>query len=365
MLLNDVIKENISKNGGALPFEQFMSLCLYTPGLGYYSGDNEIIGSLGDFITAPELSAHFGYCIANQIAKVYQNSFDVLEFGAGSGKLALDVLTRLQQLSALPDHYYILDLSGTLKARQQALLAAHPALFERCVWLNSLPSKPLKGVVLANEVLDAMPVTLFRVAGNHEIQKAHITENDNIFCCSWQKADANLTDKVRALGELPIGYQSELNESIDPWLSSLADVLQEGLALLIDYGFEASTYYHPDRNTGTLMCHYQHQSHPDPFINIGKQDITAHVDFSHVANAALNAGFEVTAYTNQAAFLITNGIADNSNHDSDLEQLKASQAIKILTMPHEMGELFKVMALTKGLDNISLGFEMFDKRNKL
>ena len=367
-MLIDVIKQAIAKNDGAISFEQFMSLCLYSPGLGYYSGGSAVFGEGGDFITAPEISPLFGKCIANQIADVYQNDFDVLELGAGTGKLALDVLQRLDALNTLPNTYYILEVSGSLKARQQALLMDFPGLFKRCQWLDSWPKTPIKGAVLANEVLDAMPATLFRKAMDETIEKAFVMsdeQQEKPFHCLWQPADNALTTTVNALGPLSIGYQSEINESIPPWLASLSDSLAEGLVLLIDYGFDRATYYHPDRSSGTLMCHYQHKSHPDPFLHLGEQDITAHVDFTAVAEAAYDLGFDISGYTHQAAFLISNGITDDLEALPDEARFKANHAIKMLTMPQEMGELFKVMALTKQCDKPLKGFELIDQRMKL
>lgn len=367
-MLSNVIKEKLIQSNGKIPFEEFMSLCLYTPGLGYYSGNNTVIGEQGDFVTAPEISSLFGDCIANQIADVYQNEYDILEFGAGTGKLALDVLTRLQTLNALPDHYYILEVSGNLRARQQTLLQTKPELFERCVWLDSLLEMPINGVVLANEVLDAMPATLFRIADNAQVEKAFVIEdanNPNSFMCQWQEADEALKKEVKALGPLPVGYQSEINQACGPWLKSIYESLQQGLVLLIDYGFEASTYYHPDRSSGTLMCHHQHKAHPDPFKHLGEQDITVHVDFSKVANDAYDLGFSVAGFSHQAAFLIANGLTEGLQDLSGKEQRLATQAVKTLTMPHEMGELFKVMALTKAIDMPLKGFQMMDRRRVL
>ncbi len=367
-MLIDVIKQAIIKNDGAISFEQFMSLCLYSPGFGYYSGGGAVFGEGGDFITAPEISPLYGKCLANQIADVYQKDFDVLELGAGTGKLALDILQRLDALNALPNTYYILEVSGSLKARQQAFLMDYPALFKRCQWLDSWPKMPIKGAVLANEVLDAMPATLFRKGVDATIEKAFVMvdeQQENTFHCLWQTADKALTKTVNALGPLPVGYQSEINESIAPWLASLSDSLSEGLILLIDYGFDRSTYYHPDRSSGTLMCHYQHKSHPDPFLHLGEQDMTAHVDFTAVAEAAFELGFDISGYTHQAAFLIGNGITNDLDELSEEARFKANHAIKMLTMPQEMGELFKVMALTKQCDAALKGFELIDQRMKL
>ncbi len=368
-MLKDIIKQEIIAHESFLSFERFMNLCLYTPKYGYYSGNNHIFGENGDFITAPEISSLFGASIANQIADVYDNNYDILEFGAGSGKLAIDVLQRLETLNKLPDTYYILEVSGSLKARQQQSLRKYPKLYERCRWLSSLPEKPIKGVVLANEILDAMPVNIFRNAEKDVIEESYIgfdDEKDEFYNFWLPTSNLNLIEAILDIKEpLTVGYQSEVNLSIKPWLKSIYEFLSEGIVLLIDYGFPQSTYYHEDRSSGTLMCHYQHKSHPDPFINLGKQDITAHVDFTAVAEAAFSLGFDINGYTNQAAFLISNGITELVTKDSEIELFKANSAIKMLTMPQEMGELFKVMALTKNLDSSLKGFELSDQRHHL
>lgn len=365
-MLNQIISKTIEANSGQIPFEEFMSLCLYAPEFGYYSGNNFVFGREGDFITAPEISPLFGQCIANQVADVFNSGFDVLEIGAGTGKLALDVLSHLESLNALPNHYYILEVSAGLKARQVETLKQFPILFKRCIWLDAWPEQPIKGAVLANEVLDAMPATLFRTGLDSLVEKGYVGLNDELgFHCIWQKASDSLTNKVNALGNFSENYQSEVNLSIKPWLASLYDSVSEGLVLLIDYGFDSSTYYHPDRSSGTLMCHYQHKSHSNPFLHLGKQDITTHVDFTDVANSAFDLGFDVSGYTNQAAFLIANGITNNLDKLSEKERFKANHAIKMLTMPQEMGELFKVMALTKKNDTTLKGFELVDYRHRL
>lgn len=382
-MLKDIIKQEIIEHESFLPFKKFMQLCLYTPTYGYYSGNNHIFGKGGDFITAPEISPLFGAAIANQIADVYDNNYDIFEFGAGSGKLALDVLKRLEELNKLPNNYFILEVSGSLKARQQDKLKQHPQLYKRCQWLSALPKKPIKAVVLANEVLDAMPVNIFRKAKKNVIEESYIGFSDKAQNKDIEKSNKNLEDNefynfwlptsnlqlIEAMLDikkpLAIGYQSEINLSIKPWLKSIYDFLSEGLVLLIDYGFPQSTYYHEDRSSGTLMCHYQHKSHPNPFINLGKQDITAHVDFTAVAEAAFNLGFDISGYTSQAAFLISNGITDLIANYSEVELFKANSAIKMLTMPQEMGELFKVIALTKNLDNSLKSFELSDQRHHL
>lgn len=367
MMLTEQIKQQIDKQGGLISFREFMALCLYTPNLGYYTSTNPIFGQDGDFITAPTLSPLFGATIANQIADLFTEQYNILEFGAGNGKLALDVLQRLQALDALPEQYFILELSAHLQVLQQQTLKAYPELYQRCHWLTALPTTPIKGIVLANEVLDAMPVNLFRIGEQQIVEEGFVAFEQDKFICRWLPAE-NLTIKqaLTDIEPLPVGYQSEVNLSIKPWLASISHILQQGLVLLIDYGFAKREYYHPDRHTGTLMCHFQHKAHPDPFIHIGQQDITAHVDFTAVADAAFEEGFSISGYTNQAAFLISNGIVELSQTLVEADRLKANNAIKTLTMPQEMGELFKVMALTKALGETDLkGFSLMDMCHKL
>lgn len=365
-MLEDFLKQEINTSKRAMPFEQFMQHCLYHPQYGYYTTKPAILGQAGDFTTAPEISSLYGASIANQIAAVYQSGYDILEFGAGSGKLALDVLTRLKALGALPEHYYILEVSGQLRAKQQQTLAQDQDIFQRCQWLEALPAQPIKGVVLANEVLDAMPVSLFRIADNQQVQQAVVANQDDSLVCQWQSATAELSQAVKQLGPLANGYQSEVNLNIKPWLSAVYQSLSEGMALLIDYGFTRSEYYHPDRDAGTLMCHHQHKAHPDPFVHLGQQDITAHVDFTAVAEAGHDLGFEIAGFTSQAAFLIANGIAELAQQAMDDKALlAANHAMKLLTMPQEMGELFKVMALTKGELPLLQGFSLMDYSHRL
>lgn len=365
-MLKKLLTQAIQDKGGLLTFERYMTLCLYAPGLGYYSGDNYVFGKEGDFVTAPEISPLFGQCIAKQLSSVFKQPFDILELGAGTGKLAVDILHYLDAIHALPQTYFILEVSAGLKARQRETLAAYPHLLERCEWLNTWPKTPIKGAIIANEVLDAMPATLFRKSINARIEECFVgLDAQGELQPLWQEANPELTEKVKALGSFELGYQSEINLAIKPWLASMYEALSQGMVLLIDYGFDAATYYHPDRNSGTLMCHYQHKSHTDPFIHLGKQDITTHVDFTDVANSAFELGFDVSGYTNQAAFLIANGITELLEKTPEDAYFKTAHAVKMLTMPQEMGELFKVMALTKNCDEGLTGFELADYRSRL
>lgn len=371
--LLSLISQAMVANRGAISFAKYMELALYAPYLGYYSGGLTKFGEAGDFITAPELSPLFGYCIANQCMEILsQTGGDILEFGAGSGKLALDVLSYLANHDALPKNYLIIEPSAELQQRQRHLVATKaPTLLERISWLNQLPEGFI-GVVLANEVLDAMPVHLFEMDEGIIYERGVSLQNEQLI---WHRKiprpDSALAKQVANLqkhhGSQWRHYISEISLMIPAWLKSIGQLLNQGAVLLIDYGFPAHEYYHPQRNTGTLMCHYRHQAHVDPFYFPGLQDITAHVDFTLVAESAVEAGLEILGYTHQAAFLLNSGLLNGLSElaVSDFEQFALAQQVKKLILPHEMGELFKVMALGKNISGELLGFSHQDQRHKL
>ena len=357
----------------ALPFSAFMADLLYAPGLGYYSAGATKLGAAGDFVTAPEISPLFARCLARQCAEVLAaiGGGELLEFGAGRGVMARDLLRELAALDALPSRYLIVEVSADLRQRQQQTLATLPAeLAAKVVWLDALPSR-FSGVVLANEVLDAMPVTLFRKHGDVLSEMAvTVTENGDFRWAelaadeALQRWYAALPDAVTA--DWPDDYLSEFHPLQAGWVQSLGRMLERGLVLLIDYGFPRHEFYHPDRSRGTLMCHYRHHAHADPLLLPGLQDVTAHVDFTAVAEQALSAGLDVLGYSHQAGFLQSLGILDMAMAiDDEQEQILAAQALKKLLMPHEMGELFKVIALGKGLDLTLTGFTLHDMRERL
>jgi len=351
--LTKYIAEQIDIAGGAISFEKFMQLALYAPNLGYYSADLRKFGESGDFITAPELSPLFSQCLAHQCIQLSEYN-NILEFGAGSGEMALGILNELQRLDKLPEHYYIVEISESLKQRQQEKLQSFK---ERVIWLEHLPEQ-FEGIILANEVLDAMPVKRFHIAENGEIQEWFVSlkekENENCFEWTLQPADEILEKAVRNLNQnLPANYSSEINLFLNPWIQSLGEILKKGAILLIDYGFPRREYYHPQRDQGTLMCHYRHYAHGDPLLYIGLQDITAHVDFTAIAEAAQQASLDLIGYTSQGDFLLQGGLLHLMTNFEELpmqERLKVAQQIKQLTLPHEMGELFKVIGLSKNLD---------------
>ena len=372
--LVELIRVEMAAAGGLLSFDRFMDLALYAPGLGYYVGGAPKFGAGGDFVTAPEVSPLFGGCVAIQVAEALTRlgGGDILEFGAGSGTLAVQLLNGLEGLSALPERYLILEPSPDLQTRQRELLADQvPHLAGRCQWLAGLPTK-FRGLVLANEVLDAMPVHRFRIGAAGEPLEVFVTERDGVLTevagavRSPGLAGAIADLQNAGLAQTP-GYSSEINLRLGPWCAALGDCLDAGLVLLIDYGYQASGYYQPDRTMGTLMCHWHHQAHGDPYRHIGLQDIGAHVDFSAVAKAARRVGLEVAGFATQAQFLIGCGIDRllASRTLDGIPELDIAQAAKQLLLPTTMGERFKVLGLARGLTGPWCGFTMRDLQDRL
>lgn len=359
------IRQAIQDAGGSIPFAQFMHMALYEPSLGYYVAGLRKIGKDGDFVTAPEISALFSQCLANQCAQVLHElgGGDVLELGAGSGMMAADILMQLEKLECLPRHYYILDVSPELRDRQfHTLQRKVPHLLARVTWLDSLPAQPLRGVILGNEVLDAMPVELFRIMDGEMFALA-VSANDEGF--AFVTAAHAQPSPYPAL---PDGYTSEYNPALPAWLQSVADCLTAGVVLLIDYGYEAREYYHPERNQGTLICHYQHRVHDNPLVYVGLQDITASVDFTAVADAGLDAGLELYGYTTQAMFLASSGLEQAflaALQARPSQQYALAQQVRLLSLPSEMGDRFKVIALGKDYHSVLMGFQLDDRRYRL
>ena len=365
--------EEASREGGELAFDRFMELALYTPGLGYYSGGSRKFGPAGDFVTAPEFSPLFSRCLAVQVAQVLAQIRGgvVLEFGAGSGVLAADMLEELDRRSALPDVYLILEVSGELRERQAALLRHRvPRLASRVRWLDRLPEEPLAGVTVANEVLDALPVHRFRIRQG-EVQSQQVSCSPAGLSLHWSVAPPGVRAAVeRIAGQIGLaeGYCSEVCLRLSPWMVSLAACIERGAALIFDYGYPRAELYHPDRRDGTLLCHYRHRTHGDPLLLPGLQDITAHVDFTAAAEAALAAGLVVAGFTTQAHFLLGCGIEQflsEAYRAGDAQGLRTAEQVKRLLLPTEMGERFKVLALTRDLDTGLLGFAGADLRHRL
>jgi len=367
-----LIQDKISQNGGWLSFADYMHMALYTPGLGYYSGGAKKFGMGGDFVTAPEISPLFAQAMANQVAQVLvETQGDVLELGAGSGRLAVDLLLALQALNQLPAHYFILEVSTYLRqVQRESIQKSLPAnLAERVIWLDALPDN-FVGVMLGNEVLDAVPVHLIykpASAGVQALCERGVAFNGEFYWQDKPLPAGKLWDLVRAY-ELPDDYLTEVSPAALGLVASLASALSHGAIILVDYGFSAREYYHPQRNLGTLMCHYQHYAHVDPLVYVGLQDITAHVDFSRVANAGEHNGLALMGFCSQAQFLMNCGILEIMSQVSPYDMARyaplAAAAQKLLS-PAEMGDLFKVIALGKRLGQPLIGFAAGDKSHTL
>jgi SAM-dependent MidA family methyltransferase len=409
------LREVVAAAGGWLSFEHFMELALYAPGLGYYSAGSAKIGSGGDFVTAPEISDLFSRCVASQCAQVLSvTGGEILELGAGTGRMAGAVLESLAAAGVLPDRYYILEVSADLAERQRARLSSLPlSLRERVVWLERLPESPFRGVILANEVLDALPCQRFvveaegasvsgglaarapivRESGAHEpvvhesstrgsvvhesaapgsvVHELGVSLKDDSFIERAAIPDAALASAVESLlrelpQPLPSGYTSEVCLKLEPWIASVGECLERGLMLLFDYGLPRSHYYHPQRVNGTLRCHFKQLAHDNPYINVGVQDITAWVDFTRVAEAGVAARLDVTGFCTQAAFLLATGIESLvAGADGVVEAARLAGEARRLLMPGEMGEAFKAIALTRDYDAALSGFALQDLRHSL
>lgn len=359
------IRADIEAADGAISFERYMELALYAPGLGYYSAGARKFGAEGDFITAPEISPLFSICVARQCEQVLTvlGGGDVLELGAGSGVMAADMLTELARLDRLPDHYLILEVSADLRERQRETLQRNaPEMLTRVEWLDRLPDA-FTGVIVANEVLDALPVARFR-RESHGWSECMVAAGETGFVEQWHAAGASLRAALDNLEQslpapLPVGYTSEICTRLPAFIGSLADSIKRGALLLLDYGYPRNAYYHADRSMGTLMCHYRQRAHADPFLYPGLQDITAHVDFTAVTEAGVASSLELSGYSTQAHFLLALGIAELSGN------LEAARQIKLLTLPEEMGERFKAIAFTKQFDELLTGFALRDLSHTL
>ncbi|MCC7483725.1 MAG: SAM-dependent methyltransferase [Burkholderiales bacterium] len=368
--LSRLIAGEIAAGGGRISFARYMELALYAPGLGYYMAGSRKLGSDGDFVTAPEISPLFGRALARQIAPLIAGGLgQVLEIGAGSGALAADLLLELERLGLPPRCYLILELSADLRARSRDTLAARaPRLLPRVAWLNGLPPA-FEGVVVGNEVLDAIPVERIARRGGETLQAwVRVDGAGNRF----GEIEAPAAENVRrAAEELPLpadDYRTEIQLAARGFVRSLGTALARGVALFVDYGFPRHEYYHPQRARGTLMCHYRHRAHDDPYFLPGLQDITSHLDFSAIALAARDAGLGLLGYTDQARFLVNCGITDllaeTPPADTARYAPQAAQAQKLLS-PAEMGELVKVIALGRGVDAPLAGFARGDRSASL
>lgn len=369
------IQKEIIEQQGAINFNQFMELALYEPGLGYYAAGSTKLGESGDFITAPELSSVYSFCLARQCQQVL-NAIDqgkIFELGPGTGKMACDILQELERLNCLPKEYLLLETSADLRERQQDRVKKCVPHLEGIIhWLDTLPTNKINGIIIANEVLDAMPVHRIVVHGDF-CEELYVGVEEGKFVWIKKPLNEKLTLETEKelktlVNKLSQGYTSEINTNIHAWISSLAEFLQQGVMLLVDYGYPRQEYYHPQRITGTLLCHYRHRVHSDPFFYPGLQDITSSVNFTRVAEAAVDTGLDVRGYTTQTHFLMSCGLDEIVKQQESvcgIDSVKLSNQIKMLTMPGEMGERFKVIALTKNIGIPLLGFQFVDLRAKL
>jgi SAM-dependent MidA family methyltransferase len=383
--VREFLIRQVGAAGGFLSFEHFMDTALYAPGLGYYSGGAHKLGAAGDFITAPELSRLFGRCVAKQCAQILQAISPrgrleaaprcILEIGAGSGRLAVDVLRRLEQAEALPDRYWILEISADLIERQRQLIGASlPHLLSRVEWLDRPPRDSFDGVILANEVLDALPVARFRWsrAGIEEMGVVLDAGANSGFGWAARAADPVLSRACEALhaggGAWDDGYVSEYCPRAVAFSVAVTSALRRGAVLWFDYGLPRSQYYLPERHEGTLTCHFRHRVHDDVFLYPGLQDITAWVDFTLLAEASREAGCELAGFTTQAHFLAGTGIdeemQDAAAGDDNAFARLANQARQLM-LPGEMGERFKAMAWLRGIECELRGFALQDLRHSL
>jgi SAM-dependent MidA family methyltransferase len=361
--LADAIRQEIAASG-PISFARFMERCLYTPGLGYYSAGRLKFGKAGDFVTAPELGPVFARCVARAMAPALRACGDDaawFELGGGSGVFARDCLLELRSLDALPRHYWLLEPSADLRERQRGrLLADLPAdLSARCAWLDRPPQHAWTGVLFANEVLDALPVTRFTMRGGEAFEEHIETNGNGAFVRVDRPADPLVSGAVRhlqrSLGhEFADGYRSEVLPQLPWWLEAIAGEQTRGAALFVDYGYVRREFYLPERRDGTLLCHYRHRAHAEPLILPGLQDVTASVDFTALAEAGIGAGFELAAYASQSGFLIASGLdavfaAARDQAPDEAARYALAQQVKRLTLPGEMGERFQAMLFTRDL----------------
>jgi SAM-dependent MidA family methyltransferase len=355
------IRNEIAEKG-PMPFSRFMELALYAPGLGYYSAGKTKFGAAGDFVTAPELGAVFARCVARAVAPTLRDigaEAAMLELGGGSGAFAEHCLAELARLDALPAKYWILEPSADLRERQRDRLdTALPAdLSSRLVWLDRPPEDDWRGVLFANEVIDALPTTRFALRGGEVFEEHVVDDGDEGFAVVDLPADGFVSGPVRHIerdigASLPDDYRSEVLPQLPYWIQAVCGSLAEGLAMFVDYGYPRREYYRADRRDGTLLANYRHRAHDDPFRLVGLQDITAFVDFGALAEAGVGAGFEIAGLGTQADFLIANGLADvfadaQAGAVDEVDRYRLAQEVKRLTLPGEMGEKFKVIAFSR------------------
>jgi SAM-dependent MidA family methyltransferase len=348
------MRAGLAEDGNWMSFARYMQMALYEPGLGYYAGGAAKLGAAGDFATAPEMGTLFARTLARQVAELLEPGEAILELGAGSGALAEALLDELS-----PEAYLILETSAELRARQEARLG------ERARWVADVPER-FRGVMIANEVADALPVhaAAWRREG---VMERGVEARDGALAWAERPAEGELLEAARRLA-VPAPYESEIGLAARAWMRLLAARLERGAALIVDYGFPEREYYHPQRAMGTLMCHYRHRAHGDPFFHPGLQDITAHVDFTALAREARAGGLQVLGYCNQAQFLVNCGITGILEREDPAHAARyaplAAEAHKLLS-PAEMGEIFKVLAVGRGVARPLVGFSSGERSHTL
>lgn len=354
------LKSRIAEAGGAIPFSRFMEAALYRPGLGFYAHGVSRFDAGGDFVTAPELGSVFGHCMANQCVEALDalGGGCVLEFGAGSGALCAQILERMRALNALPQAYLIVEVSPRLKALQQRNLAAlDPELRRRITWPEALEEAAFEGVAIANEVLDALPVERYRAARGAPL-RFDVAEGEDGFVWRETPVPGGAAERIVRRHGLAPGHVFEHHVAALAWARDVPRWLRRGVLLVVDYGYRGAEYYHPQRRHGVLRCHFRHHVHDDPLILVGLQDITAHLEFGVVAEAAAAAGLEIMGFVNQARFLLNAGLAEclDAPRDDVARRLSVANEIKYLTLPSRMGEVFKVLGVARGMRRRLSGF---------
>ena len=356
-LLNELLRNRIDRSNGWIPFDLFFNTVMYEPGLGYYSSGSYKIGEGGDYTTAPEISKYFSKSIANQTMRLLDmhDSPSVIEIGAGKGTFAFEYLKALGETEIEIEHYYILEISADLRDRQMQLIAGLPEdLRNKVTWLESLDIEPIDGIVLANEVIDALPFKRFCIE-NEQVYELGVTYSGGIFEVSKKESSKKLRDEVDAISveikrKIEDGFTSEIRLDFHKWFRSISSLIRKGSMIFIDYGYDRNDFYRPERSSGNMICHYQNQIIEDPLKNIGRQDISASVDFTQLANSAIEEGFFIDLFTTQSMFLLgeqsLNMIMDI---EKDEERIMEIQKLKQLVMPNQMGDVFKCMVMGKGI----------------
>ncbi len=368
------IRQEINNHGGRISFARFMEMALYHPEFGYYNSYDIKIGAKGDFVTAPEISPLFAQCIARQVRQIAEifGVANILEVGAGNGRMAKDLLLELQNLGYLPQHYYIYEVSPAMRKKQVATISTEcPDLLHHVVWLDEMPER-IQGVIIANEVLDALPVHSFCVENGAIKERCVVWKNDEFAWEAGTPTSSEIAESALEIANhynLDNGYESEINLNIKQFIRALTNTLERGIILLADYGYGQKEYYHPKRNHGTLTCFYQHNKYDNPLVLPGLMDITAHVDFTKVVEAAADYDCDLKGFTNQTSFLLSCGLADivaEQEHQlTSIEKVHLHRAVKMLTMPTEMGEVVKFMGFAKKVTIPLLGFGLHDRRRDL